>query len=480
MMLMNGYKDQPAGRETFPVTNPVTGELLATLWRAADEDAEKILTAAEAGYQSWSKKTIIERAEIIQRFADLVDANEMALATTLTRERGKSISESLGEVRMTAHASRGFAEAAKHLYGHTFPTSQRGVEADLVFTRFEPIGVFLCIVPYNNPLHLCVQKVVPALLMGNTVIAKPPTEDPLAMLQMLELLVESGVPEECVGAVCGSRDFITDRLIRSDRIQAVSLTGGEAAGINVYKNAAEKLHHVFMELGGNDPFVILEDADVERAADEIIRSRLSAGGQSCSSAKRIIVHESIHDQLLDALIKRMTALRRGDPMDPATQISYSISDRHADDVIRQIQHTIQQGARCVLGGVKSARAFVEPTILVDVTRDMDIAKNMEIFGPVVPLIRFKTVEEAIEIANQTAYGLEGGVLSGDLEKAITVAAQIQCGAVIVNGASNYRHVDMPFGGAKASGIGREGISVTLKEFSSEKCYVIKGVLPHNT
>lgn len=378
---------------------------------------------------------------------------------------------------MSAHAARGFAEAAKHLYGNTFPTSQRGVEEDLVFTRFEPIGVFLCVVPYNNPLHLCVQKIVPALVMGNTVIAKPPTEDPLAMMEMMELLLESGVPEECAGIVCGNRDFITEKLIKSDRIEAVSLTGGEKAGINIYKSAAEKLHHVYMELGGNDPFVILDDADVNRAADEIMRSRLSAGGQSCSSAKRILVHESIHDKLLEALTVRIKALKRGDPLDPATQISYNISAKHADLVIEQIEHTIEQGAKCVLGGKKTEPAFVEPTILVDVTKDMDIAKDMEIFGPVVPLIRFKTTEEAIEIANQTSYGLEAGVLSGDLEKAMAVAAKIPCGAIVVNGASNYRHVDMPFGGAKASGIGREGISVTLKEFSNEKVYVVKGAFP---
>lgn len=476
-MLINGHKERPEGREEVIVLNPVTGETVGALWKAADSDAELILNAANKGYEAWSKKTIIERAEILQRFADLIDAHEQELATTLTKERGKTINESLGEVRMSAHASRGFAEAAKHLYGHTFPTSQRGVEEDLVFTRFEPIGVFLCIVPYNNPLHLCVQKIVPALVMGNTVIAKPPTEDPLAMMQMIGLLIEAGVPEECVGIVCGNRDFITEKLIKSDRIEAVSLTGGETAGINVYKSAAEKLHHVYMELGGNDPFVILEDADPEYAADEIMRSRLSAGGQSCSSAKRIIVHEKLHDALLEALTKRIKALKHGNPLDPSTQISYNISEKHADEVMRQIAHTLEQGAKCVLGGVKTAPAFVEPTILVDVTKDMDIAKDMEIFGPVVPLIRFKTVDEAVEIANQTSYGLEAGVLSGNLEKAFAVASRIPCGAIVVNGASNYRHVDMPFGGAKASGIGREGISVTLREFSNEKTYVVKGAFP---
>jgi len=476
-MITNGYKQRPEGREEVAVLSPVTGDVVGAIWMAEEQDADLILDTANKGFKRWSVKTIIDRAEMILRFADLIDQNEQKLAAMLTRERGKTLNESLGEVRLAAVASRGFAEMSKHLYGHTFPQSQRGIEEDLIFTRFEPIGVFLCIIPYNNPLHLCIQKIIPALLMGNTVIVKPPTEDPLALIEILGLLLESGVPEECASIACGHRDFVMEKLIKSDRIHAVSLTGGEKAGINVYTSAAEKLHRVFMELGGNDPLVILPDADIPYAASEIVKSRLANGGQSCSSSKRIIVHESICDQLLKELMSRVNTLKRGDLFDPETQLSYSISVRHADEVIEQIKHTIEQGAKCVLGGTKSEPAFVEPTILVDVTKDMDVAKDMEIFGPVIPLICYQTEMEAIEIANQTSYGLEGGIISGDLKKAFAIAQQIQCGAIMVNGASNYRHVDMPFGGEKASGIGREGISVTLKEFSNEKSYVVKGAFP---
>lgn len=478
-MLVNGHRSSPGNRPELQVFNPYNGEIVGCIWKAAPQDEACILDAAQIGFQSWSKTSVIERAEIIQRFAAALSEKEMQLAELLSKERGKTISEALSEVRISVHAAQGFAEMAKHLYGHTFPSSQHGIEGDLVFTRHEPLGVFLCIIPFNNPLHLCIQKIVPALLMGNSTIIKLPSVDPLALTEMIRLLVESGVPEECADVVCCDRDFGT-ALIQSKRVQAVSVTGSEALGVQVYKNSAENLHRIFMELGGNDPFVILEDADIDLAANEIIRSRLSNGGQSCSSSKRIIVHESIHDQLASTLVEKIKLLKRGNPLDPETQISFSVSEHHADDVVRQIQHTLSQGAQCILGGEKTAPAFVEPTVLINVTKDMDIAKDLEIFGPVIPLIRFSDVDEAIEIANQTSYGLEAGVLSRNLEKAFQVASQIACGAIIVNGASNYRHVDMPFGGAKASGIGREGISVTLKEFCNEKTYVVKGVFPTNS
>lgn len=473
-MLINGRPERPEKRQDLDVFNPYDQSLVGSLWMADADDFEGILDKAQHGFQDWSKRSVIERADIIQRFAQKFAEKERDVATLFSKERGKTFQEALAEVRMSIHAAQGFAEMAKHLYGHTFPSSQRGIEDDLVFTRHEPIGIFLCIIPFNNPLHLCVEKMIPALLMGNAVMIKVPSVDPLALSEMIKILVESGVPETCADVICCDRAFGT-RLIQSHRIQAVSVTGSDALGVEVFKNSATNLHRIFMELGGNDPFIILEDADVETAANEIVRSRLSNAGQSCSSCKRILVHASMQEALVEALKQRMMDLRRGDPLDEQTQIGTQVSPKHADDVLKQIQHTIDQGASCVFGGRKSAPAFVEPTILTDVSKDMDIAKDLEIFGPVVPLIAYTNVEEAIDIANQTSYGLQAGVLSNDLEKAFQVASCLDCGAVVVNGASNYRHVDMPFGGVKASGIGREGISTTLKEFCNEKTYVVKGV-----
>lgn len=385
-------------------------------------------------------------------------------------------SECLGEIAHSANVTRAYVEKAKHLQGRTVSHNQKGLHKDIIFTLHEPLGVILCVVPFNYPVELFTHKVIAALIMGNSVIVKLPSDNPLSIIKATEKLIDAGVPASAVQLVFANHQFVSDELTKSPRIAAVTLTGSTQAGIEVWKDCADNLHRVFFELGGNDPLIVFPDADLDYAADEIVNSRMGNTGQICCASKRFIVHISVADELIKKLVVRLDSLKRGDPIDPNTQLGCIINSDAAQVVMSQIQHTIDQGATCVYGNKLCYNTFVEPTILVNVSREMDIAMDMEVFGPVIPIITYETTDEAIEIANQSCYGLEASIISRNMELAINTASKLQAGSVVVNGAGSYRHMDMPFGGYKMSGIGRESVSTTLEEFSQEKNYVIKNVL----
>jgi succinate-semialdehyde dehydrogenase/glutarate-semialdehyde dehydrogenase len=349
------------------------------------------------------------------------------------------------------------------------------MERDVIFTRREPLGIVVCVVPFNHPASLYTQKIAPALAMGNAIIIKPASHNPLTVIRLTELLLEAGVPGNVAQVVTGSGSVIGDHLVSSPRIDAITLTGSTEVGITVAEQAAKHLHHVYLELGGNDPLIIFDDVDVEKAVDEVVVSRAYNAGQTCASSKRIIVQNSIRQAFTEKLVKKLGDLRIGDPLDPQTDIGCLITEKAALDVQRQVKHTVEQGARCILGGAPYDRTFFPMTVLVDVTPNMDIAKDLEVFGPVFPIIGFDTAEEAIEIANSSIFGLMGGVMTGDYKKALKIATALECGGVVINGSGNYRPPELAFGGYKMSGLGREGVSATLEEMSQLKSIVLKGV-----
>ena len=475
-MLIGGTR--VSGKERIEVRNPATQELIDTVPAAGSEELELALQSAQEGFAEWSAKTILERNQILYRYAELVEEHREELQVLLCRENGKNIKNTEMEFDAVHALFTGYAEKAAHVCGNTLPAGNQKTSArgDLVFTRWEPLGVVVCLVPFNFPVDLYAEKAAPALAAGNAVIIKPPTDCPLTIMRLVELLHEAGVPPKAAQVVTGRGGAVGDKLVSDPRVAGVSLTASNEVGGRSYQKAGGQLTRVFLELGGNNAFIVNEDADVDLAVSEAVFGRMGNCGQTCCASKRFLVHRSVEKEFTQKLIQALKAVKIGNPLDPEMDEGCMISQAAAEQVERQVAYTVGQGAVCALGGKAYDRVYFPPTVLTQVTREMDIAGDLEIFGPVFPIIAFDTREEAIAIANQSCYGLMGAVFSKDLGTALKMAEQMQCGGVVINGASDFRSSEMPFGGYKKSGLGREGVSRTLYEMMQEKSYVLKQVL----
>ena len=460
-------------KEILKVLNPEDNSIVGTTELKNENDLEVIVDTACNSLGKWKALSIYERADILYRFADLIDTKyKDELAELNTLELGKPILQSREECHDASEITRQTVERGKHLYGKVLTDSTPGIFGDLIYTKREPLGVIACIIPFNFPLELTAHKIAPALLMGNTVIVKAPTSNPLAVLKMGDILHEAGIPEGAAQFITCDRSASTEKIIKSPKVAAICMTGSTPAGVEIARNSADTLKTLMLELGGNDGLIIFDDVDLDKACEEIVTGRMINNGQICCSSKRLIVHNNIKDKLAAKLAERLAKLKVGSAMDPEAQITSLISESAARKVEEYINHTIKQGATLFYGS-KREGARIYPTILTDVSKDMDIAKDLEIFGPVLPIIGFDTEEEAIEIINNSSYGLSSGILTKDLGRAFRIAPLIEAGATVINGTGHYRHYDQPFGGFKSSGIGREGISASLEECSQEKTYILK-------
>ncbi|MHC4250215.1 MAG: aldehyde dehydrogenase family protein [Planctomycetota bacterium] len=475
-MLIGGEKVDASDGGTIEVTNPATGELIDTVPAATMDDVKKALDYAREGAKMWSATHLHERARILTEFSQVVQEHKTDISRQLSRQMGKIIGEAEWEVDSVTSLFKGYSEKALHMLAHSMPIgAEEGTENDIMFTKREPLGVVLCIVPFNFPCDLFAHKVAPALIAGNAVIVRPSCQNPMDCIRLVELLIECGVPGKAIQILTCNRDEGT-ALISSPKIDAVSFTGSTAVGIKLSQAAATNLTRVFLELGGNDPFLVFGDADIDRAVEESVASRILNVGQTCCATKRFIVQNSVKEKYTEKLIVALKKLKMGDPLDPETTLGSMVSAKAAKTVDEQIGKTIEQGAKCPLRGELTDGAWMGPTVLTDVTPEMDIAVDMEVFGPVFPVIGFDTLEEAVEIANRSMYGLSGGVMSGDVRTEMKVASQLECGGAVTNGSGLYRTPSMAFGGFKMSGAAREGISATLEEMTQSKTYVIKGAL----
>jgi succinate-semialdehyde dehydrogenase/glutarate-semialdehyde dehydrogenase len=293
---------------------------------------------------------------------------------------------------------------------------------------------------------------------------------------MVELLLEAGLPESVIQVVTGRGSAIGGYFTDSPKVNCLFLTGSTEVGVTVARNAAANLQRVYLELGGNDVLIVLDDADLELAVEEVMIGRIATCGQMCVSTKRLLVQNGVREKFTGLLVEKVGRLKVGDPFDPGTDVGCLISEKAAVEVENQVNHSLKQGARCAVGGKRFNKTFFEPTVLTGVTRDMDVARNMEIFGPVMPVIGFDTVDEAVDIANSSVYGLSGGVMTRDIGQGLKVAMRLESGTVVVNGTGRYRHYDHAFGGYKMSGLGREGIAYTLEEMSQVKTVALKRIL----
>ena len=474
-MLIGGKHVDAKSKRTFDNVNPFNGEIVCTVPSGNSEDFEEAARIAKAAQPVWAGTPFYKRADIIRRFIGLVRENLEKIAKVVTAEGGKTITDARGELECLCMVFESFIEAARHLYGNTVPlNAEARTEGDIIFTVREPIGVFAAITPFNFPIELYAHKVAPVLITGNAVIIKPASDTPCAALMLTELLLEAGVPGGIAQVITGSGREVGAWLAETNNVDGVSFTGSTKVGIELMRGGAHNLQHVFLELGGNDPHVFFEDCNMDLAVAEAIGGRCYNAGQTCCANKRFIVQNSIKKEFIERLIEAAKNYKIGDPSDPETAMGCLVSVKAAEAVMDEIQSVIDQGGKLLYGGKRNG-AFVDPTI-IEVTKENDVAKDLEIFGPVFPIIGFDTFEEAVEIANQTSYGLASAVMTNDINKAMKFATAVQAGTCVINGSGNYRSVHQPFGGYKHSGIGREGTSHTLYEVTQEKTIAIRNSL----
>ncbi|NBJ65520.1 aldehyde dehydrogenase family protein [Adlercreutzia caecimuris] len=475
-MFINGKAADSSDGASIDVINPATGVVVDTVPAATAEDVASAVKFARAAQPEWNAVPVWKRAEIMMAFLDLVERDKEKLARTLSDETGKPITEARAEIGNIPIAFKAFSERAKHLYDEVITAGcEQGQDTTVLITRREPLGVVAAVIPFNFPCDLFDQKVAPALLAGNSVIVKPSTDNPLTLCMLTALLGEAGVTPGAAQIVTGRGSVVGHELCANPDVDLVTLTGSTEVGIETAEVCAKTLTHTALELGGNDAFVVMPDADIELAASEVIWGRMYNTGQVCCASKRFLVHEDVAEEFAKKVVEKIGALKQGMPSEEDTQIGCLISEKAARTVEEQIQLTVQQGGKIVLGGGRDG-AFIEPTVIVDVPKTADVAIDMEIFGPVVPIITFKTAEEAIEIANASKFGLSSCIFSADQKTCAKFACELEAGGVVINGASFYRSFEQPFGGYKYSGIGTEGVMSTFDEMTHTKSIVLKNIL----
>ena len=474
-LIGTNWCDASDGR-TINIMNPATNELIDTVPESSKLDCDKAVEAAHVAQKEWAKKPIHERASILMKFVSIVESHKDELAKLLSDETGKPISEAIGEIANVSIGVPAFCEKAKHEYGKVIEGGmEKGQEHNLYYTVQAPLGVVVAVIPFNFPSDLFCQKVPAALLMGNTVILKPSAHNPLTLTKYVEYLLEAGVPGGVINLINGSGGEAVQAMAENPKVALVTLTGSTLAGSETMAKCAKNITHVMLELGGNDAFILHKDGDIDLAVEETVWGRLYNTGQVCCASKRFLLHKDIKNAFVEKLKTRLEGIPVRMPSNPEAKIGCLISEDAAKKVERQVNDTVALGAKVVFGGRRKG-AFYEPTILVDVNKGMPVAKDEEIFGPVISIIEYEDIDEAIAIANQSSYGLCGCIISENQKTCQYVADRLECGGVVINGASFFRPFEMPFGGWKHSGIGNEGVSSTLHEMSRTKTIVLKNIL----
>ena len=476
-MLMNGKKVDAKSGRVFPVRNPATAEVIDTVPAAGLEDVHEAIEIAKRGKPIMAALPAHRRSEILRKTADLIASQHEELSRLLSRENGKTIRQCRFEMTTTQRLFVDFGEEAKRIGGHYLPMDAvPGLEHMIAYTIRQPIGIVVGIVPFNYPAELFAHKIPGALAAGNAVIVKPPSKCPLTVLRLGELILEAGLPPEGMQMITGSPKDMGDELFTNPAIGMISLTGSAASAREIACKAAATLKRTAFELGGTDPMIILEDANLKAAAEAVVQGRLTNGaGQICCAVKRVLVQASVYDEFLKLLVERCSLIKMGDPMLEETDLGPLISPEDAAKVHAEVTKAIELGAKCLFGGERVGSSFYKPTVLVNVTPDMCVM-NSEIFGPVAPIFPFKDLEEAVKIANDSPFGLQSSVFSESIRNALNVAHKLEAGGVVINGAGAFRPGNVPFGGYKQSGVGRESIVETVRDMTEEKAIIINQVL----
>ena len=452
---------------TLIALNPSTGDELARFDEPTPEELEAKLAKAQAAYLDWKARPVSERAALVATVAIVLRDNADELAALVTSEMGKVLRESEGEVEKSAWFCEWYAENAERLLA---PHKIEGGQLEN-WVRYDPLGVLLAVMPWNFPYVQVFRFAPPALVAGNVVVLKHASNVPQCALRIEELFLESGFPEGVFQTLLiGSKTVET--VLSDGRVRGVTLTGSEAAGSSVASIAGRELKTSVMELGGSDPFIVLDDADIHAAAIEGTKSRFTNAGQACINAKRFIVIDSVADKFEQAMIDEVAKLRIGDPMDPATTTGPLARAEFVATLREQVKESIDAGAKLRIGGFADdpESAFVEPIVLTSVTADMRVFRE-ETFGPVAAIVRVPNEAAAVALANDSNYGLGASVWTADLERGRDVAAQVEAGMVFIN-AQVVSDARLPFGGVKRSGYGRELGEWGIREFTDVKSVAV--------
>ena len=469
---INGEWVDAESGETIDVTNPATGERLGSVPKMGQVETRRAIEAANAAWPAWREKTAKERAAILMRWFDLMHENKDDLARLMTLEQGKSLAESTGEVAYGAAFVQWFAEEAKRVYGETIPAA---ASDQRIMVLRQPIGVTAAITPWNFPNAMITRKAGPALAAGCPMVVKPATATPYSALALAELAARAGIPPGVFSVVTGSAGAIGGEMTSNPLVRKLSFTGSTEIGKKLMEQCAGTVKKLSLELGGNAPFIVFEDADLDAAADGAIASKYRNSGQTCVCANRLLVHEKVYDAFADKLAERVSQLNVGNGLEEGVNQGPLIDEDAVEKVEAHISDAVEKGARVVIGGERHALggSFFQPTILADVTPEMAVARE-ETFGPLAPLFRFSSDEEAIKMANDTEFGLAAYFYARDMGRVFRVGEALEYGIVGVN-TGLISNEAAPFGGVKESGLGREGSHLGIDEYLEVKYLCLGGV-----
>jgi succinate-semialdehyde dehydrogenase / glutarate-semialdehyde dehydrogenase len=458
--------------QVFAVSNPVSGATLVEVARCGQAETRRAIAAAERAQKDWARRTAKERALLLRRLFDLMMANQEDLARILTAEQGKPLAEARGEIAYSANFIDWFSEEAKRVYGDTIPAP--GNDKRIVVIK-QPIGVVACITPWNFPSAMLGRKLAPALAAGCAVVCKPANNTPLSAFAIAALAERAGFPPGVINMLCGRTREIGDELCYNPAVRKLTFTGSTPVGKELMAKCASTVKRTSMELGGNAPFIVFDDADLDAAVSGAIASKFRNAGQTCVCANRMLVQDGVYEAFTARLAEAVKQFRLGDGSEDGVNMGPLIDEGAANDVMAFIEDALARGAKAISGGKRGAQggSFVEPTILVDVDTGMRVF-NEEIFGPIAPIFRFHSEAEAIALANDTPFGLASYFYARDIGRIWRVAEALEYGIVGINEGIISTEV-APFGGVKESGSGREGSKYGMDDYLEIKYLCMGGL-----
>ncbi|WP_188455927.1 aldehyde dehydrogenase family protein [Virgibacillus oceani] len=453
-----------------PLNNPHTEEELTQIGQAEPADAIEAIVEAHAAFQKFRDYPAHARAKILAKAATIMEERSEECAKIIALEGAKSIRNAREEISRTVQTYRFSAEAAKSNYGERIPMdAAEGGENRFGFTKRTPLGVVTAITPFNFPFNLVAHKVGPAIAAGNSIVLKPAEQTPLSSLFLAEVFKEAGLPDGVLNIIPGKGDVLSEALTTHPHVKKVTFTGSVEVGHLIQQQAG--FRKLTLELGSNSPFIIDEGVDIDKIIERSVMGAFSYNGQVCISIQRIYVHQSLYEAFLERFVARTKQLVAGSPMDEKTNITAVISKKSLERLQEWLEEAVQEGAKLECGG-KVKGNVMKPAVLTNVNRDSKVFRN-EVFGPIVCIFPFDTLDEAIEDANDSRYGLNSGFISPSLERAFYAAERLETGGVIINDIPTYRIDNMPYGGWKDSGVGREGVKYAMNEMMEEKFISIK-------
>ncbi len=476
-MLIDGQWVSAASGETFPVYDPSTGKVLEEVPKAGVEDARSAIDAAVGAKERIAKMSAFDRSQMLKKVADQIDAEFEELAHLIAMEAGKPINDARLEVRRSWITVTSAAEEAKRIHGETYQADAfpvpPGNENRIIFSVREPVGVVAAISPFNFPLNLLMHKVAPALAAGNAVVAKPTSETPLVALRLGEFLERAGTPAGAINVVVGPGDTVGRELVENPGTDLISFTGSTSVGTGIAAAAGKHAKRVILEMGGMDPLIVLDDADIPKAAAAAARATCGMAGQTCTAVKRVFAVESVEKEFSERYAREVSRLQLGPALEEDTDVGPVISESTLERAQKLVEQAVDGGATVTLGGKRADESrleggyFWEPTVLVEVSPEMDIMQD-EPFAPLGPVHRVADEEQAIALANGTRYGLQAAIYSRDIGRALRVAMELKAGGVMINDPTSIRWDNLPFGGIKMSGLGREGVKYAIEEMTEGK------------